>query len=125
MLESVFSKAADLRECTFIKKELQHSCFPVNFAKFLRAPILKNICERLVLYFHYNFHHHYHEHYCHYHCKMQLNHQRILLTIPLNFNMIPCLFHLNYFFFFPYSKLFVSNAQLKGVIIRLRPPDKF
>ena len=24
-------------------------CFPVNIAKFLRAPILKNICERLLL----------------------------------------------------------------------------
>ena len=28
---------------------LQHWCFPVNFAKFLKAPILKNICERLSL----------------------------------------------------------------------------
>ena len=24
-------------------------CFPENFAKFLRAPILKNICKRLIL----------------------------------------------------------------------------
>ena len=28
---------------------LQHTCFPVNIAKFLRTPILKNICERLLL----------------------------------------------------------------------------
>ena len=27
----------------------QHRCFPVNLAKFLRTPILKNICERLLL----------------------------------------------------------------------------
>ena len=27
----------------------QLSCFPLNFAKFLRAPILTNICERLLL----------------------------------------------------------------------------
>ena len=35
--------------CNFIKKILQHRCFPVNIAKFLRSPILKNICERLRL----------------------------------------------------------------------------
>ena len=28
---------------------LQHACFPVNIAKFLKTPILKNICERLLL----------------------------------------------------------------------------
>ena len=33
--------------CNFIKKRLQHSCFPVNIAKFLRTPILKNICKQL------------------------------------------------------------------------------
>ena len=32
--------------CIFIKKRLQHSCFPVKFEKFLRTPILKIICER-------------------------------------------------------------------------------
>ena len=38
--------------CNFIKKRLQHRCFPVNIAKFLRGPILKNICERLLLRIH-------------------------------------------------------------------------
>ena len=28
-----------------IKKRLQYRCFPVKFAKFLRATILKNNCE--------------------------------------------------------------------------------
>ena len=32
-----------LQACNFIKKRLQHRCFPVNIAKFLRRPILKNI----------------------------------------------------------------------------------
>ena len=32
-----------------IKKRLQHRCFPVNIAKFLRTPILKNICKQLHL----------------------------------------------------------------------------
>ena len=32
-----------------LKKRLWHRCFPVNFAKFLRTPISKNICERLLL----------------------------------------------------------------------------
>ena len=28
---------------------LQHKCFPENIAKFLTTPILKNICEQLLL----------------------------------------------------------------------------
>ena len=32
----------------FVKKGLQHRYFPVKFTKFLRTPILKNICKRLV-----------------------------------------------------------------------------
>ena len=36
----------------FIKKRFQRRYFPVKFAKFLRTSILKNICERLRLYFH-------------------------------------------------------------------------
>ena len=32
-----FNKVADLA-CNFVKKILWHSCFPVNFAKFLRTP---------------------------------------------------------------------------------------
>ena len=50
LLESLFHKIAALQVCNFIKKRLQHMCFAVNIAKFLRAPILKNICERLLLY---------------------------------------------------------------------------
>ena len=34
----------------FIKKRLQQRCFPVNITKFLRTPILKNVCEQLVLF---------------------------------------------------------------------------
>ena len=43
MLESLFNKAAGLQVCTFIKKILQHRCFPMIIAKFLRIPILENI----------------------------------------------------------------------------------
>ena len=35
--------------CSFIKKRLQYRCFLANIDKFLTAPILKNICERLLL----------------------------------------------------------------------------
>ena len=28
-----------------IKKKLRHRCFPVNYEKFLRTPILKNFCK--------------------------------------------------------------------------------
>ena len=36
------------RPPNFIKKRLQHRCFPVKFGKLLRAPILKNICLMLI-----------------------------------------------------------------------------
>ena len=51
MLESLFNKVARFQISNFIKKKLQHKCFPLNFAKFLRMPILKNIWERLLLAF--------------------------------------------------------------------------
>ena len=34
---------------SFFKKRLQHRCCPMKFAEFSRKPILKNICERLLL----------------------------------------------------------------------------
>ena len=33
----------------FIKKRLRYRCFPVNFAKFLKTPILMNIFERMIV----------------------------------------------------------------------------
>ena len=39
----------DLHTCNFIKRTLQHRCFSMKSEKFLRALILKNICERLLL----------------------------------------------------------------------------
>ena len=44
-----FHRKTPVLESLFIKKRLQLRCFPVKFAKFLRTPILKNICERLLL----------------------------------------------------------------------------
>ena len=41
VLESRFNKATALKACIFIKKRLQHMCFPVNFAKVLRTLIFK------------------------------------------------------------------------------------
>ena len=35
------NKVAGLRPATLLKKRLWHSCFPVNFAKFLRTPFLQ------------------------------------------------------------------------------------
>ena len=37
VLESLFNKVAGLKTRNFIKKALQHWCFPVNIAKFLRT----------------------------------------------------------------------------------------
>ena len=37
-MESLLIKVARLKTCDFIKTRLQHRCFPVNIAKFLRTP---------------------------------------------------------------------------------------
>ena len=50
VLKTLFNKVVALQACNFIKKR-QRRCFPVKFAKFLRTPILKNICEGLLLLF--------------------------------------------------------------------------
>ena len=42
-----FNENAGLQSCNFFKKTLPHRRFPVNIAKFLRKPVLKNICKRL------------------------------------------------------------------------------
>ena len=42
VLESLFSKVASLEAYKFIKKTLQHRCFPVNIANFLKKFYLKN-----------------------------------------------------------------------------------
>ena len=36
-----FDKVAGMRTATLLKERLWHRCFPVNFAKFLRAPFLQ------------------------------------------------------------------------------------
>ena len=69
VLEPVFDKVAGLGACNVFTKKLQHRCFPVKFAKLLRIPILNSICERLLLYLHYNSHHHFHFHHFHHHQK--------------------------------------------------------
>ena len=49
LLGQGWNKVAARKACNFIKKRLQHRCFPVNIAKFLITPVLKNICVRLLL----------------------------------------------------------------------------
>ena len=44
-----FNKVAGLRSATLLKKGLWRRCFPVNFAKLLRAPFLQNTSGRLLL----------------------------------------------------------------------------
>ena len=48
-LDNLASDDTFCKACYFIKKRLQHRWFPTNIAKFLRTPILKDICERLLL----------------------------------------------------------------------------
>ena len=40
VLELLYNKFAVLQVCKFIKKRLQHRCFPLNIAKFLRTTLL-------------------------------------------------------------------------------------
>ena len=51
--EMFYEKAVlrHLQAYNSINERLQCRCFPVKLAKFLRTPILKNICKRLLLYF--------------------------------------------------------------------------
>ena len=51
MLESPFNRFAGFKTCNFVKKGLQHRCFLVNIARFLRTIILVKICEQLFLQF--------------------------------------------------------------------------
>ena len=37
VLDSLFNKVAGQKACNFIKKRLQHKCFPVKFVKFLKT----------------------------------------------------------------------------------------
>ena len=49
MLESLFNKVKGLQAGNFVKKRLQHTCVPVELAKFLRTPTSKNIYKELLL----------------------------------------------------------------------------
>ena len=42
VLKFLFNKVAGLKTCNFIKKRLQHRCFRVKFAKYLRTSFLRN-----------------------------------------------------------------------------------
>ena len=45
---SLFNKVAGLQACNFIKKRLQHRRFPLVKVKFLKTPMMKNLCKRLL-----------------------------------------------------------------------------
>ena len=44
-----FNKVADLKSANLLKRRLWHSCFIVNFASFLRTPILQNTSRWLLV----------------------------------------------------------------------------
>ena len=45
VLESLFNEVEGLNTCNFIKKRLQHECFPVNFCEIFKITFLQNICS--------------------------------------------------------------------------------
>ena len=90
--------------CSSVTKCLQTAKSLISFVKILVKLFCSIYWQNLqitaaVHYFHYNSHHHYHYHHFHYHWKMQLYYLRILITIPLDSNIIPCQFQLNFAFF--------------------------
>ena len=44
-----FNKVSGLRPATLLKKRIWHMCFPANFAKFLKTPILTEHLRWLLL----------------------------------------------------------------------------
>ena len=48
MLEFVFNKVTSLQASNFVKKRLQHRCFAVKFAKFLRTPFFAEHFQSLL-----------------------------------------------------------------------------
>ena len=42
-------KSSKFQPATLLKKGLWHRCFPVNFVKFLKTPLLQNTSGRLLL----------------------------------------------------------------------------
>ena len=48
VLESLFEKIARLMACNFIKKRLQHRCFPVNMAKIFNSTYFKEYLQLLL-----------------------------------------------------------------------------
>ena len=49
VFDSLFDKAGELQACNFIKKRLQHWCFPGNIAKCLRIALLTEYFRWLLL----------------------------------------------------------------------------
>ena len=49
LLKFLFYKVASFQASNVIKKWLLHWCFPMKYEKFLKTPISKNFCERLLL----------------------------------------------------------------------------
>ena len=45
----IFDKAAGLNACRLIKKTLQHRCFPMNIARFVRTPFVTQQLQWLLL----------------------------------------------------------------------------
>ena len=50
VLKMLFNYVTGLEVCNFVMR-LQHRCFLVSIGKILRTPVLKKICEQLLLHF--------------------------------------------------------------------------
>ena len=50
LYQSIFYERCRLEACNFIKKQIRHKCFSVDFAKFLRTPLFAEHLQWLLLY---------------------------------------------------------------------------
>ena len=92
--------------CNFIllKKRLWDRCFPVNFATFLRTPILRNTSRRLLHESHSDFYFD--------------NHKRMLHSIVVSFPVGKCMFKVK---LLKHQAIFVNLFKVSNKDIRLTP----
>ena len=105
MLESLFNKVADMKHATLTKEDSNTGVFSVKFAKNFTTYFLTEHLQWLLLY----------------HCNFHLYRLRILSTIPLDCNIIS----FGMYFSLVLFRAFRFLHPVKGLRIRLRPPDKF
>ena len=121
-------KLQTLGPATLLKRNSNTGTFLRNLQNFWEYLFWRTSANYCFYIFSIIFHHYFHYYHIHCHRKIHLYYLRILLTIPLDCIMIPCLFQLNFVFFLPLIFFFslIPNfaflRPVKGLRIRFRCP---